>query len=48
MLERQGIKPNRKKLYRLYNEERLTVRRPVAANALFSSRFKVVGWRQHE
>jgi putative transposase len=27
MLERQGIKLNRKKLYRLYKEERLTVRR---------------------
>ena len=27
MLERQGIKLNRKKLYRLYKEERLTVRK---------------------
>jgi putative transposase len=27
MLERQGIKLNRKKLYRLYTEERLTVRK---------------------
>lgn len=27
MLERQGIKLNAKKLYRLYKEERLTVRR---------------------
>ena len=27
MLERQGIKLNRKKLYRLYREERLTVRK---------------------
>ena len=27
MLKRQGIKLNRKKLYRLYKEERLTVRK---------------------
>ena len=27
MLERQGIKLNTKKLYRLYKEERLTVRK---------------------
>ena len=27
MLERQGIKLNAKKLYRLYKEERLTVRK---------------------
>jgi hypothetical protein len=29
MLEREGIKLNRKKLYRLYKEERLTARSAV-------------------
>jgi putative transposase len=32
MLERQGIKLSPKKLYRLYKEERLTVRKRVKAN----------------
>ena len=34
MLERQGIKLNRKKLYRLYKEERLPCASAAAANGL--------------
>ena len=35
MLRREGIMLNRKKLYRLYREERLTVRRRGGHNGLW-------------
>jgi hypothetical protein len=45
MLKRQGIKLNRKKLYRLYKEERLTVRRHGGRKRALGTRGH--RWRSH-
>ena len=44
MLERQGIKLNAKKLYRLYKEERLTVRKRGGRKRALGTRANASAW----